>query len=80
MDWEENNLVQGRVWKGNDGKRYLEVSRIKSANGLWDIQVKKANIGKALRRDNTMSESGLNEKQAMRKAYRILQKFVNGKA
>jgi len=80
MDWEENNLAQGRVWKGNDGKRDLEVSRIRSANDLWDVQVKKANTGKALRRDNTMSESGLSEKQAMKKAYRILQKFVNGKA
>lgn len=80
MDWEESNLVQGRKWTGSDGERDLEVTRYKTGNGQWEIQVKKGGVGKTLRRDNTMCESGLNETQAMRKAYRLLQKFVNGKA
>ena len=80
VDWEENNLVHGKKWTGTDGKRDLEVTRTRAVNGLWEIEVRRAGRGKGLRRDNGMCKSGLNEKQAMRETYRILQKFVNGKA
>jgi serine/threonine protein kinase len=80
MDWEENNLLHGKKWSGSDGDRDLEVTRTKMANGEWELEVKKASTGKALRRDNAMCKSGMNEKQAMREAYRVLQRFVSGKA
>lgn len=80
MDWKESNFAQGRRWAGSDGKRDLEVSRIQAANGTWTLEVKKAGKGKALRRDTSMCKAGLEEKQAMREAYRVLQKFVTGKA
>lgn len=79
MDWEETSLLQGKKWSGSDGKRTLEVSRIPTKNGQWKLQVKKANIGKTLRRDNSMCKSNLSEKQVQRETYRVLQKFVNGK-
>ncbi|ARU26637.1 serine/threonine-protein kinase [Cellvibrio sp. PSBB006] len=80
MDWKERNFAQGKRWTGSDGKRDLEVSRKQAANGEWELEVRKAGTGKALRRDTSMCKSGLNEKQAMREAYRVLQKFVTGKA
>jgi serine/threonine protein kinase len=80
MDWEESNLAQGRKWYGNDGNRDLEVSRRQSADGQWELVVKKAGTGKALRRDNSLCKSGMSEKQAMRETYRVLQRFVSGKA
>lgn len=80
VDWEENVLVNGKQWlcysKGNS----VELERIKQKNGNWSITVKKGKKGKQLRRDNSMCKADLNKKQAMRQAYRILQKFVNGKA
>jgi hypothetical protein len=79
VDWEETSLLKGKKWSGNDGKRTLEVLRIPTRNGKWELQVKKANIGKTLRRDNSMCKSNLSEKQAHRETYRVLQKFVNGK-
>lgn len=80
MDWEESNLLDGKKWNGSDGKRDLEVTRSKMLNGKWELEVKKASTGKALRRDSALCKSGLNETQAMREAYRVLQRFVSGKA
>lgn len=80
MDFKERNFAQGKRWTGNDGKRDLEISRKQTGNGQWELEVRKAATGKALRRDTSMCKSGLDEKQAMREAYRVLQKFVSGKA
>lgn len=79
MDWEESTLLNGKKWCGNDGKRELEVTRIKMANGLWELQVRKAGVGKPFRRDKSMCKTGMNEKKAMRETYRVLQRFVSGK-
>ena len=80
MDWEESTLLNGKKWSGNDGKRDLEVTRTKMTDGQWELQVRKAGIGKLLRKDNSMCKTGMNEKKAMRETYRVLQKFVSGKA
>jgi eukaryotic-like serine/threonine-protein kinase len=80
VDWEENLLANGNEWVGTDTRNKIQVERTKQADGTWSVTVKKAKLGKALRRNNAMSKSGLNEKQGMREAYRILQRFVNGKA
>jgi len=80
MDWEESTLLTGKKWTGTDGKRNLEVTRTQMSNGQWELQVRKARVGKQLRRDRSMCKTGMNEKKAMRETYRVLQKFVNGKA
>ena len=80
MDWEESTLLTGRKWSGSDGKRDLEVMRTKMSNGQWELQVKKAGAGKPLRRDSSMCKTAMSEKKAMRETYRLLQKFVSGKA
>lgn len=79
VDWEENLLINGKQWIGTTNGIELEVERTRQKNGNWQVVVKKRHKGKAMRRDSSMSKNDLNEKQAMREAYRILQKFVNGK-
>ncbi|HEX04868.1 MAG TPA: serine/threonine protein kinase, partial [Bacteroidetes bacterium] len=80
VDWEENILANGRQWIGISGGKNIEVDRIKQKNGKWEVIVKKGNKGKQLRKDNAACKADLNKKQAMRAAYRILQRFVSGKA
>ncbi len=80
VDWDENALVNGKQWIGQSSKKNLEVERTLSKNGSWEVSVKQGNIGKTLRRDNSKCKTCLTEKQAMREAYRLLQRFVNGKA
>ena len=80
MDWEESTLINGKKWSGTDGKRDLEVTRTQMTNGQWELQVRKAGVGKPLRKDNSMCKSGMNKDKAIRETYRVLQKFVSGKA
>jgi serine/threonine protein kinase len=80
MDWEESTLLNGKKWRGTDGKRDLEVTRTQMTNGQWELQLRKGGVGKPLRRDNSMCKTGMNEKKAMRETYRVLQKLVSGKA
>lgn len=80
VDWDENVLAGGKQWIGAAGKTRVVVERMMEADGTWSVTVNKGQEGKSLRRDNSKCASGLTEKQAKRSAYRILQKFVNGKA
>ena len=80
VDWEENILSTGKQWLGETDVWQLEVHRLKNKDGNWDVTVRKGKKGKKLRKDNSKCKFGMDEKQAMRAAYRILQKFVNGRA
>jgi len=78
VDWEENVLANGMRWNSNTNKKLLEVEVHKRKNSNWFVTVK--NGKNKLRRINSLCKSNLSEKQAMREAHKILQKFVNGKA
>ena len=79
-DWDERLLANGKRWKGISGAREFEIERTQVADGSWSVNVRKASAsGKALRRDGSICKSGLTEKQAIREAYRILQRVTAGK-
>lgn len=80
VDWEENVLSVGKQWVGNTKDTRIEIERTQEADGSWSVTVKTGKNGKALRRVGAKSKRGLNLKQATREAYRLLQKYVSGKA
>lgn len=80
VDWEENVLSVGKQWVGSTKDARIEIERVQVADGSWSVTVKTGKNGKALRRNGAKSKTGLNLKQATREAYRLLQKYVSGKA
>ncbi|WP_302141541.1 serine/threonine-protein kinase [Halomonas alkalicola] len=79
VDWDENVFAGGKQWLGSAGDIRVLVERMKGSDGSWSVTVKKGKEGKNMRRDNSMCSSGLSEGQAMRSAYRVLQRFTSGK-
>jgi hypothetical protein len=80
IDWEENVLPAGKRWSGTSQNSRVEIEQKKDNKGKWQLEVKRGGIGKQLRKDNEKCKTDLTERQATKEAYRLLQKFVNGKA
>ena len=80
VDWKEDLLSNGKKWYCILNANSIELERCRQSDDNWSVVLRKGKTGKKLKRVTSFCMENLSEKQAMRAAYRILQRFVNGKS
>jgi hypothetical protein len=79
MNWKEQTLANGFRWSSGWNKRCYEVTLILQNDKTWNIETKKGNSKKSLRRINRYCHKNLKRIHAEKLARRILQDHVLGR-
>jgi len=78
-NWTETLKSNGIEWTSGWDSKCYHVSRIRRANGLWDVTVQKGQAKHLLRRVSDLCLKGATKTKAEQHCRRVLQDFVLGR-
>jgi eukaryotic-like serine/threonine-protein kinase len=79
VNWNEVLVANGTRWSSGQASRCVEVSREKTSEGKWLVEVKKGRSRKSLRRVNPLRVMSSSESEAKKATQKLLQHFVLGR-
>lgn len=81
VDWAESSSQIGTVWTGSDTRgNHYELSKVKQSDSKWMIVTRKGKSPTTLRRIGKYCHYNMRKQDAGKRARRILQDFVLGRA